>query len=90
MVFFHLCRGEERREKVRKTTEELAREAGAAGNIRALKSQPATPDPRDEALKMAREALLNCEGALDEIRGYPVTVDLVIEALAAIDKVLEG
>ena len=45
-------------------------------------------DPRDEALRLAREALENCEGMVDELRDYPITHDLLIEALAAIDAVL--
>ena len=49
---------------------------------------PASPDPRDEALRLAREALENCEGMVDELRDYPITHDLLIEALAAIDAVI--
>lgn len=52
-------------------------------------------DELDEAKKLlllAKEALENCEGMLDELRGFPVTHDLLIEALAAINnsKLVEG
>ena len=40
------------------------------------------------ALNVARYALNDCEGALDECRGYPITYDTVIEALAKINEVL--
>jgi hypothetical protein len=33
--------------------------------------------------KVLREALENYEGMLDELRDYPITHDLIIEALAA-------
>ena len=52
-----------------------------------LSGQP-DEDPRDEALRLAREALENCEGVVDELRDYPITHDLLIEALAAIDAVI--
>ena len=43
-------------------------------------------------LLLAKEALENCEGMLDELRGFPVTHDLLIEALAAINdsKLVKG
>lgn len=34
-----------------------------------------------DKLNVAREALLNVEGMLDELRDYPVTYDLILEAL---------
>lgn len=40
-------------------------------------------------LRECREALLHCEGVFDEVRGYPITYDLTIEATAKIDEVLE-
>ena len=57
-----------------------------ADAIRALKSQPATPDPRDEALRIAREALA-------EVLEWCVCQDSkhyapCYKALFAIDKVL--
>ena len=42
----------------------------------------------EAALKVARDALIDCEGALDECRGYPITYDTVIEAIAKINEVL--
>ena len=38
-----------------------------------------------EAIALAREALTNCEGMIDELRGYPVTHDSIIETLAALE-----
>ena len=40
---------------------------------------------RDKVIELCREALINCESALDESRDYPLTYDAVIEALAAIN-----
>ena len=40
------------------------------------------------ALKVARDALNDCEGALDECRDYPITYDTILEALAKINEVL--
>lgn len=41
------------------------------------------------ALILAKEALEHCEGVFDEVRGYPVTYDLVIEALVEVNKVID-
>ena len=41
------------------------------------------------ALKVARDALNDCEGALDECRDYPITYDTILEALAKINEVLK-
>ena len=50
------------------------------------------PDPRvaelEAVLRECREALVHCEGVFDEVRGYPITYDLTIEAIAKIDEVL--
>lgn len=40
------------------------------------------------ALNVARDALIDCEGALDECRDYPITYDTILEALAKINEVL--
>ena len=48
--------------------------------------QPTLP----EAIALAREALTNCEGMIDELRDYPVTHDSIIEALAALDSLQVG
>ena len=40
------------------------------------------------ALNAARDALIDCEGALDECRDYPITYDTILEALAKINEVL--
>ena len=59
--------------------------------IRALKSQPATPDPRDEALRIAKEALEDAHQNINPERGFADEVERDIEkALAAIDKVMKG
>ena len=47
--------------------------------------QPTLP----EAIALAREALTNCEGMIDELRDYPVTHDSIIEALAALEAELK-
>lgn len=41
------------------------------------------------ALNVARDALIDCEGALDECRDYPITYDTILEALAKINEVLK-
>ena len=50
-------------------------------------------DPRiaelEAVLRECREALVHCEGVFDEVRGYPITYDLTIEAIAKIDEVLK-
>jgi uncharacterized coiled-coil protein SlyX len=38
---------------------------------------------REKQVTLLREALENYEGMLDELRDYPITHDLIIEALAA-------
>ena len=40
------------------------------------------------ALMVAKAALNDCEGALDECRDYPITYDTILEALAKINEVL--
>ena len=52
-----------------------------------------TPQPDrvaelEAALKVARDALNDCEGALDECRDYPITYDTILETLAKINEVL--
>ena len=42
------------------------------------------------ALVSARDALVNCEGAFDECKDYPITHDEVITALEQINAVLSG
>ena len=42
----------------------------------------------EAVLRECLEALLHCEGVFDEVRGYPITYDLTIEAIAKIDEVL--
>ena len=52
----------------------------------ALKSQPAQPDPKDEALKVARQAL---QDSIDKLRCTESWLwEDLVEALAAIDAVL--
>ena len=43
----------------------------------------------EAALKVANDALNDCEGALDECRDYPITYDAILEALAKINEVLK-
>ena len=64
--------------------------AECAGAIRALKSQPAAPDPRDEVIRLARVAIdahLNPCGCFNgcEFCNGKATLS---EALSAIDKVI--
>ena len=40
-------------------------------------------------IKVCKETLLDCEAALDECRGYPITYDEVIEPLVEISEVLK-
>lgn len=40
-------------------------------------------------IKVCKETLLDCEAALDECRGYPITYDEVIESLVKISEVLK-
>ena len=57
-----------------------------AEELRSRKSQPAQPDPRDEALRLAREALTHAQN-----QAYPFGgLELFAKALAAIDEVLKG
>ena len=57
--------------------------------LRALKSQPAAPDPRDEALRIARAALDELSKLGNgKLVGNSVGNVLAYEALAAIDKVI--
>jgi len=42
----------------------------------------------EAALMVAKAALNDCEGALDECRDYPITYDTILEALAKINEVL--
>ena len=51
--------------------------------------QPDRTAELEAALKVARDALIDCEGALDECRGYPITYDTVIETIAKINEVLK-
>ena len=50
-------------------------------------------DPRvaelEAVLRECREALVHCEGVLDEVRDYPITYDLTIEAITKIYEVLK-
>ena len=55
----------------------------------AQKPQPDRTAELEAALKVARDALNDCEGALDECRDYPITYDAILEALAKINKVLK-
>lgn len=60
--------------------------AFCATRLRALKSRPAAPDPRDEALRLAKEALEHAQN-----QPYPFgNLELFHEALAAIGGALEG
>ena len=75
-----------------------------AKKLRALKSQLAAPDPRDEVIQLAREAITNMLKAGRASNRLPTTVSdaeqkldaikfavrKAEEALAAIDKVMEG
>lgn len=65
-----------------------------AKKLRAMKSQPAALDPRDEALRIAREALENLFNSVTNIECGEVDRKLALQdartALAAIDKVMEG
>lgn len=69
------------------------------GSIAFMESAPlgtklhTTPQPDrtaelEAALKVARDALNDCEGALDECRDYPITYDTILETLAKINEVL--
>ena len=51
-------------------------------------AQPDRTAELESALKVARDALNDCEGALDECRDYPITYDTILEALAKINEVL--
>ena len=51
--------------------------------------QPGRTAELEAALKVARDALNDCEGALDECRDYPITYDTIIETLAKINEVLK-
>ena len=55
----------------------------------AIKSYVAQITTLKTALKVARDALNDCEGALDECHDYPITYDTVLEALAKINEVLK-
>lgn len=75
-------------------------EAGhCAAALRALKSQPAKPDPRDEALRLARDAIQDLRSGWIYIRethgdlygvGWDRAESKADEALAAIDEVMKG
>ena len=41
---------------------------------------------RDKVIELCYEALVGCEGALDECRDYPITYNDVITALAAVEQ----
>lgn len=56
--------------------------------VRALKSQPAQPDPRDEALRLARSKL--ARAAAHVWPTCPALYGELKEALAAIDEVMKG
>lgn len=43
----------------------------------------------EAVLKVARDALNDCEGAMDECRDYPITYNTILEALAKINEVLK-
>ena len=49
-------------------------------------------DPRvaelEAVLRECREVLVHCAGVFDEVRGYPITYDLTIEAITKIYEVL--
>lgn len=51
------------------------------------------PDPRvaelEAVLRECREVLVHCAGVFDEVRGYPITYDLTIEAITKIYEVLK-
>ena len=51
------------------------------------------PDPRvaelEAVLRECREALVHCADVFDEVRGYPITYDLTIEAITKIYEVLK-
>lgn len=75
------------REQVEKLKAELKSIDGALNNPRAnltLTTAEIIWELKAQNEKM-REALAECEQALDECRDYPVTLDLVIEALSLPD-----
>lgn len=43
----------------------------------------------EAVLRECCETLVHCEGALDEVRGYPITYDMTIETIAKIEKILK-
>lgn len=51
--------------------------------------QPDRTAELEAVLKVARDALNDCEGALDECRDYPITYNTILEALAKINEVLK-
>ena len=64
-----------------------------ANGVVRFKGNPFSPQPDrtaelEAALKVARDALNDCEGALDECRDYPITYNAIIEAIAKINEVL--
>ena len=65
----------------------------AAKDLRAIQIRNANLVAKIEELESVlhecRETLVHCEGALDEVRGYPVTYDMTIEVLAKIEKILK-
>lgn len=43
----------------------------------------------EAVLRECREVLVHCAGVFDEVRGYPITYDLTIEAITKIYEVLK-
>ena len=42
----------------------------------------------EKVLAVCKDALEHCEGAVDELHGYPITYDMLIEALMRVDEIL--
>ena len=79
---------------LRKQIEKLTAERDAALMLQSeanalLIEQARINETMKSALKVARDALNDCEGALDECRDYPITYDTILETLAKINEVLK-